>query len=30
MKHSNSQKLRLGLFVIAGTVLFIVGVYLIG
>lgn len=30
MKNTNSQKLRLGLFVITGTVLFIVGVYLIG
>lgn len=30
MKNTNSQKLRLGLFVIIGTVLFIVGVYLIG
>lgn len=30
MKKSNSQKLRLGLFVIIGTVLFIAGVYLIG
>jgi phospholipid/cholesterol/gamma-HCH transport system substrate-binding protein len=30
MKNSKSQKLRLGLFVIIGTALFIVGVYLIG
>jgi len=30
MKNTNSQKLRLGLFVITGTVLFIAGVYLIG
>jgi len=30
MKNTNSQKLRLGLFVITGTVLFIIGVYLIG
>ena len=30
MKNTNSQKLRLGLFVITGTVLFIVGVFLIG
>lgn len=30
MKKSNSQKLRLGLFVLIGTVLFIAGVYLIG
>ena len=30
MKNTSSQKLRLGLFVITGTVLFIVGVYLIG
>ena len=30
MKNTSSQKLRLGLFVILGTVLFIVGVYLIG
>jgi len=30
MKNTSSQKLRLGLFVIIGTVLFIVGVYLIG
>jgi phospholipid/cholesterol/gamma-HCH transport system substrate-binding protein len=30
MKNTNSKKLRLGLFVIIGTVLFIVGVYLIG
>jgi phospholipid/cholesterol/gamma-HCH transport system substrate-binding protein len=30
MKNTNSKKLRLGLFIISGTVLFIVGVYLIG
>ena len=30
MKNTNSQKFRLGLFVIIGTVLFIIGVYLIG
>ncbi len=30
MKNTNSQKLRLGLFVIIGTILFIAGVYLIG
>ena len=30
MKTSNSQKLRLGLFVLIGTILFITGVYLIG
>lgn len=30
MKNSNSQKLRLGSFVILGTILFIAGVYLIG
>jgi phospholipid/cholesterol/gamma-HCH transport system substrate-binding protein len=30
MKKSNSQKLRLGLFVLIGSVLFIAGVYLIG
>jgi len=30
MKNTNSQKLRLGIFVIIGTLLFIVGVYLIG
>lgn len=30
MKNTNSQKLRLGLFVVTGTVLFIIGVYLIG
>lgn len=30
MKNTNSQKLRLGFFVVIGTVLFIVGVYLIG
>lgn len=30
MKNTNSQKLRLGLFVLIGTVLFIAGVYLIG
>lgn len=30
MKNTGSQKLRLGLFVVTGTVLFIVGVYLIG
>jgi len=30
MKKSNLQKLRLGLFVLIGTVLFIAGVYLIG
>ncbi|WP_033960369.1 MlaD family protein [Psychroserpens jangbogonensis] len=30
MKHSNSQKLRLGSFVLIGTILFIAGVFLIG
>ena len=30
MKNTNSQKLRLGSFVIIGTILFIAGVYLIG
>jgi phospholipid/cholesterol/gamma-HCH transport system substrate-binding protein len=30
MKNTSSQKLRLGLFVIIGTLLFITGVYLIG
>ena len=30
MKQSSSQKFRLGLFVIIGTILFIAGVYLIG
>lgn len=30
MKNTNSQKIRLGLFVIIGTVLFVLGVYLIG
>lgn len=30
MKHTSSQKLRLGLFVILGTLLFIVSIYLIG
>ena len=30
MNNSNSQKLRLGLFVLLGTLLFIIGVYLIG
>lgn len=30
MKHSNSQKLNLGLFVIIGTILFITAIYLIG
>ncbi|TXE16774.1 MCE family protein [Psychroserpens burtonensis] len=30
MKNTNSQKLRLGSFVLLGTVLFIAGVYLIG
>lgn len=30
MKNSNSQKTRLGIFVIIGTLLFVVGVYLIG
>jgi phospholipid/cholesterol/gamma-HCH transport system substrate-binding protein len=30
MKKTNSQKLRLGVFVLIGTILFIVGVYLIG
>lgn len=30
MKNTNSQKLRLGGFVIIGTILFIIGVYLIG
>jgi phospholipid/cholesterol/gamma-HCH transport system substrate-binding protein len=30
MKNTSSQKLRLGLFVILGTILFIAGVYLIG
>ena len=30
MKNTRSQKLRLGLFVIIGSILFIVGVYLIG
>ncbi|WP_299111200.1 MlaD family protein [uncultured Winogradskyella sp.] len=30
MKNTNSQKLRLGSFVLIGTILFIVGVYLIG
>ncbi len=30
MKNTNSQKLRLGLFVIIGTILFVTAVYLIG
>jgi len=30
MKNTNSEKLRLGIFVIVGTALFIVGIYLIG
>ncbi|GAA4884274.1 MlaD family protein [Flaviramulus aquimarinus] len=30
MKNTNSQKLRLGSFVIIGTILFVAGVYLIG
>ena len=30
MKNTSSQKMRLGLFVITGTILFIAGVYLIG
>src|SRR5210317_807008 len=30
MKNTNSQKIRLGLFVIMGTILFITAVYLIG
>ncbi|EDP70441.1 ABC transporter, permease component [Flavobacteriales bacterium ALC-1] len=30
MKNTNSQKLRLGSFVLIGTILFIIGVYLIG
>ncbi|NNE32207.1 MAG: MCE family protein [Winogradskyella sp.] len=30
MKNSNSQKLRLGAFVLFGTILFIAGIYLIG
>lgn len=30
MKNTSTQKLRLGLFVIAGTLLFIAGIYLIG
>jgi phospholipid/cholesterol/gamma-HCH transport system substrate-binding protein len=30
MKNTNTQKLRLGLFVIVGTLLFILGIYLIG
>ena len=30
MKNSSSQKFRLGLFVILGTLLFIVAVYLVG
>ena len=30
MKNTSSQKLRLGLFIIFGSILFIVGVYLIG
>jgi len=30
MKNTNSQKIRLGLFVIIGSILFIIGVYLIG
>ncbi len=30
MKNTSSQKIRLGLFVIIGTILFITGVYLIG
>ena len=30
MKNTNSQKIRLGLFVIIGTLLFVLGVYLIG
>jgi phospholipid/cholesterol/gamma-HCH transport system substrate-binding protein len=30
MKNTNSQKLRLGFFVLLGTILFIAGVYLIG
>lgn len=30
MKNTNSQKIRLGLFVIIGTLLFVAGIYLIG
>ncbi|MBC3846668.1 MCE family protein [Winogradskyella echinorum] len=30
MKKSNAQKLRLGIFVLIGTILFIAGVYLVG
>ncbi len=30
MKNTNSQKIRLGLFVIIGTLLFVLGIYLIG
>ena len=30
MKNTDSQKLKLGLFVIIGTILFIIAVYLIG
>jgi phospholipid/cholesterol/gamma-HCH transport system substrate-binding protein len=30
MKNTNSQKIRLGLFVIISTVLFVLAVYLIG
>ena len=30
MKNTNSQKLKLGSFVIIGTILFVIGIYLIG
>ena len=30
MKNTNSQKLRLGIFVLIGTIFFIAAVYLIG
>lgn len=30
MKNTNSQKLKLGTFVIIGTILFVIGIYLIG
>jgi len=30
MKNTNSQKLKLGAFVITGTILFVIGIYLIG
>lgn len=30
MKNTNSQKLKLGAFVIIGTILFVIGIYLIG